>query len=116
MQLRHSELYSPRGSILKLLHYPSTGPKPEHSHMERKEGDMNPKGVLPVPDGSVETNEDDMPAAEHLDACDAVLKWLQTECLSALQDGRNIGSYINETTTKIDPLGDEPLQGLRIVF
>ena len=49
---------------MKLLHSPNIGRRPEYAHMERKEGDMEPKWLLPVVDGSVETDEvDTQPAA-----------------------------------------------------
>ena len=74
-----SLLYLPPGSVLKLLHSPNTGPKPEYAHMERKEGDMNPKWLLLVPDASVETNDVDTIPAEDLHASEVLLKVLATE-------------------------------------
>ena len=63
--------------------------------MERKEGDMNPKWLLPVADGSVETDEVDTQPAGDIETCEALLKELESECLSAFQDAHNTGLYIN---------------------
>ena len=68
-----SLLYVPPGSVLRLLHCPNTGPKPEYAHMERKEGDMNPKWLLPVPDESVETDEFGTMPAEDVHASEVLL-------------------------------------------
>ena len=46
--------------------------------MGHKESDMDPKWLLPVPDDSVEANEDDMLPEETIDACQLLLKKLQT--------------------------------------
>ena len=108
-----SLLYLPPGSVLKLLHSPNIGRKPEYAHMERKEGDMNPKRLLPVADGSVETDEVDTRPADDIETCKALLKELESECLSAFQDAHNTGFYINEYTTKVNALGDKILEGLR---
>ena len=108
-----SLLYLPPGSVLKLLHSPNIGRKPEYAHMERKEGDMNPKWLLPVADGSVETDEVDTRPADDIETCEALLKELESECLSAFQDAHNTGFYINEYTTKVNALGDKILEGLR---
>ena len=117
-----SLLYLPPGSVLKLLHSPNIGRKPEYAHMERKEGDMDPKWLLPVADtrlllpvaeGSVETDEVDTRPADDIETCQAVLKELESECLSAFQDAHNTGFYINEYTTKVNALGDKILEGLR---
>ena len=81
--------------------------------MERKEGDMNPKWLLPVADGSVETDEVDTCPAYDIKTCEAVLKELESECLCAFQDAHNTGFYINEYTTKVNALGDKILEGLR---
>ena len=45
--------------------------------------------------------------------CEALLKELEGECLSAFQDAHNTGFYINEYTTKVNALGDKILEGLR---
>ena len=74
-----SLLYLPPGSVLKLLHSPNIGRKPEYAHMERKEGDMNPKWLLPVADGSVETDEVDTRPADDIETCEALLKELESE-------------------------------------
>ena len=108
-----SLLYLPPGSVLKLLHSPNIGPKSEYAHMERKEGDMNPKWLLPVPHSSVETDEVDTCAADYIEICKALLKEIESECLSAFQDAHNTGFYINEYTTKVNALGDKLLEGLR---
>ena len=52
-------------------------------------------------------------ATEDVAKCEALLKELQKECLSAFQDAHNTGFYINEYTTKIHSLGDKLLEGLR---
>jgi hypothetical protein len=78
-----SLLYLPPGSVLKLLHSPNIGRKLEFAHMERKEGDMNPKWLLPVADGNVETDEVDTRPADDIEMCEALLKELESECLSA---------------------------------
>ena len=108
-----SLLYLLPGSVSKLLHSPNIGRKPEYAHMERKEGDMNPKWLLPVADGSVETDEVDTRPADDIETCEALLKELESECLSAFQDAHNTGFYINEYTTKVNALGDKILEGLR---
>ena len=81
--------------------------------MERKEGDMNPKWLLPVADSSVETDEVDTRPADDIETCEALVKELESECLSAFQDAHNTGFYINEYTTKVNALGDKILEGLR---
>ena len=55
--------------------------------------------------------EDDI--ADDIETCEALLKELESECLSAFQDARNAGFYINEYTTKVNALGDKLLEGLR---
>ena len=74
-----SLLYLPPGSVLKLLHSPNIGRKPEYAHMEREEGDMNPKLLLPVADGSVETDEVGTHPAYDTETCEALLKELESE-------------------------------------
>merc|ERR1712020_215219 len=81
--------------------------------MERKEGDMEPKWLLPVFDGSVETDEVDTQPADDIETSEALLEELESECLSAFQDAHNTGFYINEYTTKVNALGDKLLEGLR---
>ena len=117
-----SLLYLPPGSVLKLLHSPNIGRKPEYAHMERKEGDMDPKWLLPVADthpllpvadGNVDTDEEDTGPADDIENCKALLKELESTCLSAFQDAHNTGFYINEYTTKVNALGDNMLEGLR---
>ena len=108
-----SLLYLPPGSVLELLHSPNIGRKPEYAHMERKEGDMNPKWLLPVSDGSVETDEVDTRPADDIETCAALLRELESECLSAFQDAHNTGFYNNEYTTNANALCDKILEGLR---
>jgi hypothetical protein len=81
--------------------------------MERKEGDMDPKWLLPLSHCSVDTSEVDTLPGQELDSCEALLKELESECLSSLQDAHNAGFYINEYTTKVNALGDKLLEGLR---
>ena len=81
--------------------------------MERKEGDMDPKWLLPLSHCSVDTSEVDTLPGQELDSCEALLKELESECLSAFQDAHNAGFYINEYTTKVNALGDKLLEGLR---
>ena len=69
--------------------------------------------VLHVADGSVETNEVDTRPADDIDTCEALLKELESECLSAFQDAHNTGFYINEYTATANALGDNILEGLR---
>ena len=83
---------------MKLLHSPNIGRKWEFAHMERKEGDMNPKWILPVPDSSVETDEVDTRAADDIEICKALLKEIESECLSAFQDAHNTDFYIQDAT------------------
>ena len=47
--------------------------------MGRKEGDMDPKWLLPLTDGSVETDEVDTHPADGIETCDALLKELKSE-------------------------------------
>ena len=108
-----SLLYLPPGSVLKLFQSPNIGPKPEYTHMERKEGDIKAKWLLPLSDVSVETNEVDTHPADDIQTCQRLLEELQSECLSAFQDAHNTGFYINEYTTKVNALGDKNLEGLR---
>ncbi len=109
-----SLLYVPPGSVWKLLHSPNIGCKPEYAHMERKEGDMNPKWLLSAADGSVGTDEVDAHPSDDIETCDALLTKLESECLSAFRDAHNTGFYINEYTTKVNALGDKILEGLRM--
>ena len=74
---------------------------------------MEPKWFLPVADGSVETDEVDTLPRDSIDTCKALLKELESECVSAFQDAHNTGFYINEYTTKVNALGDKILEGLR---
>ena len=62
-----SLLYLPPGSVLKLLHSPNIGRMPEYAHMERTEGDMNAKWLVPVADGNVETDEVDTRPAYYIE-------------------------------------------------
>ena len=68
---------------------------------------------MPAADGSVETDEVDTPSADDMETCAALLKELESECLSAFQDAHNTGFYINEYTTKVNALGEKILEGLR---
>ena len=106
-------LYLPPGSVLKLVHTPNIGRQPQYAHMERKEGDMEPKWLLPVVDGSIETDEVDTLPRDSIETCKALLKELEAECVSAFQDAHNTGFYINVYTTKVNALGEKILQGLR---
>ena len=47
--------------------------------MERTEGDMIPKWLLPVADGSVETDEVDTRPTDDIETCEALLKELESE-------------------------------------
>ena len=57
--------------------------------MERKEGDMNPKWLLFVADRSVDTDEVDTRPGDDIETCEALLKDIISECLSASQDAHN---------------------------
>ena len=81
--------------------------------MERKEGDMNPKWLLLVADGSVETDEVDTCPADHIETCQALLTELESECLSAFQDAHISGFYFNGYTTKVNALGEKMLESVR---
>ena len=61
--------------------------------MERKEGDMSPKWLLPVADDCVETDEVDTRPTDDIETCGALLKELESECSSAFQDAHNTGFY-----------------------
>ena len=47
--------------------------------MERKEGDLNPKWLLPMADDSVETDEVDTRPADDIETCEALLNELESE-------------------------------------
>ena len=74
-----SLLYLPPRSVLKLLHSPNIGCKPEYAHMERTEGDMDPKWLLPVAGGSVETDEVGTRPGDDIQTCQALLNDLNSE-------------------------------------
>ena len=108
-----SLLYLPPASVLEMSALPNIGPRPEYAHMERKEGDLDPKWILPVEDDIADVAAPPVDATEDVAKCEALLKELQKECLSAFQDAHNTGFCINEYTTKIHSLGDKLLEGLR---
>jgi len=72
--------------------------------MERTEGDLDFKWLLPLQEESVDDSILD---------CESLLKEIESETLCAFQDAHNAGYYINEYTTKVNSLGDKLLQGLR---
>ena len=108
-----SLLYLPPRSVLKLFLTPNIGPKPEYAHMERKEGDLEPKWLLHLTEDPVDTSMADTDTNEHLVDCEELLKEIELETTSAFQDAHNAGFYINEYTTKVNALGDKLLQGLQ---
>ena len=106
-----SLVYLPPASIVPLLATPNIGRQPQYAHMERSEGDLEPKWLVPLPDDLDEAMvADGIP--ESVDY-DALIKELESVCLSAFQDAHNAGFYINEYTTKIHSLGEKLLNGLR---
>ncbi len=113
-----SLLYLPPRSVLKLRRMPNIGPKPEYAHMERKEGDLQPKWLLDVAGSPADSllasrGSDDAQVSEDIDACEVLLEELKSEFHSAFQDARSTGFHINEYTTKVNALGDKLLDGLR---
>ena len=102
--IAHLHRYLPPGSILKLLTTPNIGAKSEYAKMQRTEGDLEFKWLVPLEHDSVDTSIVD---------CEALLKEIESEMSCAFQDADNAGFYINEYTTKVNSMGDKLLQGLR---
>ncbi len=78
-----SLLYLPPRSVLKLRCTPNTGPKPEYAHMERKEGDLQPKWLLDVAGSLTDSllaarGSDDAQVSEDIDACEVLLEELHS--------------------------------------
>ena len=59
--------------------------------MQRTEGDLEFKWLVPLEHDSVDTSIVD---------CEALLKEIESETSCAFQDAHNAGYYINEYTTK----------------
>ena len=95
-----SLLYLPPGSVLKLLHSPNIGRKPEYAHMERKEGDMNPKWLLPVPHSSVETDEVDTRPADNIKTCEALLNSTASRSQAPAETTASTSGNIRQASSK----------------